>query len=110
MQLSNRTYDIANWIVKIFLPAIITLYIALSQLWGFPHVEAVAGTLSAITVAGGTLLVKSNSDYKKQEVSTDGVLIFSTDDGTQPLVSIELDTLPADLYAKQTAMFRVDSR
>lgn len=110
MELSNRAYDTLNWIVKILLPALTTLYVALGQLWGLPFVEPVAGTLAAFTVALGALLVKSNANYRNQDTVSDGVLSFSTDDADKPLVSVQLETPVADLYGKTVATFRVDSR
>ena len=66
MKLSNKTYDILKWIAQILLPAIATLYFALSKIWGFPYAAEVVGTISAIDVFLGAVLGISTSEYNKQ--------------------------------------------
>lgn len=67
MKLSNRCYDILKWIAQILLPAIGTLYFALSGIWGFPYAEAIVGTITAVDTFIGVLLGISSSQYKKGE-------------------------------------------
>lgn len=66
MKLSNKTYDILKWIAQILLPAIATLYFALSKIWGFPFAAEVVGTISAIDVFLGAVLGISTNEYNKQ--------------------------------------------
>lgn len=66
MKLSNKTYDILKWIAQILLPAIATLYFALSKIWGFPYAAEVVGTISAIDGFLGVVLGISTSEYNKQ--------------------------------------------
>ena len=63
--MSNRLYDILKWVVMIVLPAISTLYFALSSIWGWPYAEEVVGTIAAVTAFLGALLGISNAQYKK---------------------------------------------
>jgi len=56
MSLSNQTYNTLKWIAQILLPALATLYLALAGLWGFPHTEAVVGTITALDTFLGALL------------------------------------------------------
>lgn len=65
MKMSNKTYDILVWIAQIVLPAIGTLYAALSGIWGFPYGEQIVGTLTAVDVFLGAVLKISNNQYKK---------------------------------------------
>ena len=67
MKLSNKVYDVLKWIAQILLPAIGTLYFALSGIWGFPYAEAIVGTITAIDTFIGVLLGISSSQYKKSE-------------------------------------------
>ena len=67
MKLSNKAYDVLKWIAQILLPAIGTLYFALSGIWGFPYAEAIVGTITAIDTFIGVLLGISSSQYKKGE-------------------------------------------
>ena len=36
MKLKNKTYDVLKWIALYLLPALGTLYFALSGIWGLP--------------------------------------------------------------------------
>lgn len=63
MQLNNKVYDGLKWIVQILAPATATLYVALAAIWGLPHVEAVVGTITALTTFAGTLLHLSSTLY-----------------------------------------------
>ena len=67
MKLSNKAYDALKWIAQILLPAVGTLYFALSGIWGFPYAEAIVGTITAIDTFIGVLLGISSSQYKKSE-------------------------------------------
>lgn len=65
MRLSNKTYDILKWIAQILLPAVGTLYFALSKIWGLPFATEVVGTITAVDTFLGALLGISSSNYKK---------------------------------------------
>lgn len=67
MKLSNGLYDVLKWIAQILLPALGTLYFALSSIWGLPYAEAVVGTITAVDTFLGVLLGISSSSYKKGE-------------------------------------------
>lgn len=67
MKLSNKTYDILKWIAQILLPAIGTLYFALSKIWGLPFATEIVGTISAIDVFLGAMLGISTAQYNKSE-------------------------------------------
>ena len=67
--MSNKVYDILKWVAQILLPAIGTLYFALSSIWGpnyFPCAEQVVGTITAIDTFLGVILGISNAQYKKR--------------------------------------------
>lgn len=63
--MSNRAYDILKYVAQIVLPAIATLYFALSQIWGLPYGEQIVGTITAIDCFLGALLGISTAQYKK---------------------------------------------
>ncbi len=65
MTISSKLYDILKWVVQIVLPACGALYSALAALWGFPYVEQIVGTISAVTVFLGALMKVSSSNYYK---------------------------------------------
>ena len=66
MKLENRQYDILKWIAQILLPAIGTLYFALSKIWGLPFATEIVGTISAVDVFLGALLGISTANYNKE--------------------------------------------
>lgn len=63
--MSNRMYDILKYIAQIVLPALGTLYFALSTIWGLPYGEQVVGTITAIDAFLGALLGISTAQWKK---------------------------------------------
>lgn len=65
MTISSKLYDTLKWIVQIVLPACGALYSALAALWGFPYVEQIVGTISAVTVFLGALMKISSTNYYK---------------------------------------------
>ena len=67
MILNNKTYDILKWIAMVVLPALGTLYFALSSIWGLPYGEQIVGTITAIDAFLGALLGVSTNNYNKQE-------------------------------------------
>lgn len=62
---TNRQYDILKWIAQILLPALGTLYFALSQIWGLPYGEEIVGTITAVDAFLGALLGLSSAKYRE---------------------------------------------
>lgn len=67
MKLSNKVYDALKWIALYLLPALGTLYFALSGIWGLPYGEQVVGTITAADTFLGVLLGISSATYNKGE-------------------------------------------
>lgn len=65
MAFTNKTYDILKWITQLVLPAIGTLYFALSAIWGFPYGEQIVGTITAVDTFMGVILGISTIEYNK---------------------------------------------
>lgn len=65
MKMNNKVYDVLKWIALILLPAIATLYFALSGIWGFPYGEEIVGTITAIDTFLGVILGISSNTYNK---------------------------------------------
>lgn len=63
---NNKVYDALVWVAQIVLPALGTLYFALSGIWSFPYGEQVLGTITAIDVFLGAILGLSKVNYRKQ--------------------------------------------
>lgn len=66
--MNSKTYDVLKFIAQIALPALGTLYLGLSQIWGFPYGEQVIGTITVVDAFLGTILkIDSDNYYKKLE-------------------------------------------
>ncbi len=63
--MSNKTYDILKWIAMYLLPALGTLYFALSGIWNLPYCEEIVGTITAIDTFFAVILGISSAKYKK---------------------------------------------
>jgi len=66
MKMSNKVYDWLKYIAQIVLPAMGTLYFALSAIWGLPYGEQVVGTITALDAFLGAILGVSTHMYKKE--------------------------------------------
>ena len=64
--MNSKLYDTLKWIAQILLPALATLYFAISQIWGLPYAEQIVGTITAIDAFLGALLGISTVQYKKR--------------------------------------------
>ena len=67
MKISNKVYDVLKWVAQYLLPAIGTLYFAISTIWGCPYGEQVVGTITAIDAFLGAILGISSAAYYKNE-------------------------------------------
>ena len=65
MKMSNKVYDVLKWIAMYLLPALGTLYFALSGIWNLPYGEQVVGTITAVDTFLGVILGISNARYNK---------------------------------------------
>ena len=64
--MSNKVYDILKFIAQIVLPALGTMYFALSAIWGFPYGEQIVGTITAVDAFLGAILGISTLQYNKE--------------------------------------------
>ena len=65
IEMPDKVYDILKWIALVVLPAIATLYAALSGIWGFPYGEQIVGTIAAIDTFFGVVIGVSSIQYSK---------------------------------------------
>lgn len=102
MVFNDKVYSVLKWIALILLPALGTLYFALSGIWGFPYGEQVIGTITAIDVFLGTLLGISTHNY-----AGDGKLLINKDDPEKDVYSLELNTPIDNLGEKKSVTFKI---
>ena len=67
MKLPDKAYNVLKWLTMIVLPALATLYFALSGIWGFPYGEQVVGTITTLVTFFGVVLGVSTAQYNKLE-------------------------------------------
>lgn len=61
--MKQSIYDRLKWIAQILLPALGALYAALAGIWGWPYAEAVVGSISAVDVFLGAVLMLDSRRY-----------------------------------------------
>ena len=72
MKISNKLYDILKWVVIIVLPAMATLYKALSAVWAWPYANEVVTTITAVDTFLGAVLCISTASYNKEAKENNG--------------------------------------
>lgn len=66
MKMNDKVYNTLKYIAQYVLPALGTLYFALSEIWGLPYGAQIVGTITAIDAFLGTLLGISTYQYNKE--------------------------------------------
>lgn len=66
MKMNDKVYDTLKYIAQYVLPALGTLYFALSEIWGLPYGAQIVGTITAVDAFLGTLLGISTYQYNKE--------------------------------------------
>lgn len=61
--MSDKLYDALKFAAQVVLPALGTLYFALSSIWGLPYGEQVVGTITALDCFLGAVLGISTYQY-----------------------------------------------
>lgn len=103
MKLSNSTYDSLKWVAQILLPALGTLYFALSSIWGLPYGEQIVGTITAIDAFLGAVLKISSDNYEG-----DGTLVVDESNPDRDIYSIVMEDYPELLANKGQVLLKVE--
>lgn len=101
MVFNDDTYKILKWIALYLLPALGTLYFALSSIWGLPYGEQIVGTITAIDTFIGVLLGISTKNYQG-----DGQMLINTEDPEKDVYRLEVNDL-ANLTEKKSITLKV---
>lgn len=104
MTLNNKVYDTLKWIAQYFLPALGTLYFALSGIWGLPYGEQVVGTIVAVDTFIGVLIGISAANY-----NGDGTLKIDTSDPMKDSYLLNVDVPLETLPNKKTIILKIDT-
>lgn len=89
---SPATYDRLKFIAQIILPALSTLYFALSEIWNLPYGLQVVGTITAIDLFLGAVLGFSSQQYYKSGANFDGELFMVEGGGEDGRDQVIFDT------------------
>ena len=104
--MNNKMYDYLKWIAQYLLPALGTLYFALSSIWGLPYGEQVVGTITALDIFLGVLLGISTSQYNKTK---DGSLLIDTSNPLRDTYRLDIDTDLSKLSNKSVLNLNIKS-
>lgn len=104
---SAQVYNFLKWVTLIFLPALATLYFALSGQLDLPNPEAVMGVLASVATFLGTLLGISNANYNKSGAAYDGELVIDTNESGKTVMSLQYDGDPSDIPGQEKVSFKV---
>lgn len=107
--LGDKLYNRGKWVVMVLLPAASTLYWTLGNIWGLPNVEKVCGTISALAVFLGAVLMISSKSYEKSDQRFEGEIDVETTEEGKTLYSLSLNGDPAKLQDKDQVTFKVNS-
>ena len=102
MNLTNKVYDRLKWIAQYLLPALGTLYFAISSIWHLPYGEQVLGTITALDTFLGAILGLSSANYPG-----DGTMVVDRSDPEKDIYRMEVNGSIDDLGNKETVMFKV---
>ena len=70
--MTNKAFDVLRLIGELILPALATLYAALGAIWGWPYIEAIVGTIAAVTAFIGAIVNGLRRVYNKKEEQHEG--------------------------------------
>ena len=67
VKMKNKTYNILKWLVIVVSPAVTTLLMTLYSIWGWNiPIEAIVGTITAVTTFIGVIIGVSSLNYQKE--------------------------------------------
>lgn len=106
LTMSDAAYDRLKYLGQIILPALATLYFALSEIWGFPYGPETVGTITAFDAFLGVLLGISSSSYYSGGRRFDGVIEVYEDENTKQF-TINVEDDPYVLDQKDSVTFSI---
>lgn len=108
IMLSDGGYAKGKKIVQIWIPALSSLYFGLGNIWGFPSVEQVVGTLAVVATFLGVCLGLSSRQYDSSGAAFDGQINVDTIDGGKKVFSLELKGDPEQIETKEAVTFKIN--
>lgn len=87
LKISDKLYDVLKWVAMYLLPALGTLYFALSGIWGLPYGEQIVGTFTAVDTFLAVILGLSKSGYEP-----DGIIHVDSSEEAKDVMKLEFNT------------------
>lgn len=64
--LNNKLYEVLKWIALIAIPALVVLVQTIGGVWGWPYLNEITTTISAVGVFLGALIGVSTYAYRRK--------------------------------------------
>lgn len=106
--LSDNLYKTIKWAVGIVLPAAATLILALGDIWDWPNMTQIVGTVTALTTFLGVVAGVSTFQYNESDAAFDGTMRVNRQ-GEGQLFDLILDEDPLNIAARKEIRFKVDT-
>ena len=106
--LSDNLYKTIKWAVGIVLPAAATLILALGEIWDWPNMNQIVGTVTALTTFLGVVAGVSTFQYNESDAAFDGTMRVNRQ-GEGQLSDLILDEDPLNIAARKEIRFKVDT-
>lgn len=105
--MSDKVYNGLKQTSQIWLPALAALYFGLGNLWGFPKIEEVIGSITVVDTVLGTIVVGLARSYKNSGKAYGGDLnILEGEDSVQ--IELDVSKDPEVLATQDQVMFKVN--
>jgi len=106
--LTNRTYDLLQWVVRVLLPAVATLVASLGLALEWNGSVLVVAILGAVTFFLGSILGISSKRYEPEETPVRGDLNVQTSaDGEKMIMQLAIDGPPGSIQNMPKVAFNV---
>lgn len=79
--LTNSWYDRLKFLSLVLLPGFAALYFGLGQIWNFPKIEEVVGSITVVDTTIGLALQNLTNKYYRNEQNFDGEVVVEPEDG-----------------------------
>jgi hypothetical protein len=108
VMLSDEVYSAGKKLVQVILPAASTAYFALGNIWGFPAVDKVTGSLAVVAVFIGACLGISSRNFDASGAAFDGNMVGQTDpESGKTTYTMVFHGDPEDIVKQDSVRFKV---
>lgn len=105
--LSDSLYTKLEWLARVALPALATLYLALSTIWGFSYGPEVVGTIVAVDTFLGVFIGIAQRSYDDSDAKYNGSIVVTPGPNGSSLSELVLDKDPSQL---SSLVLKVDKK